>query len=235
MSEKEGIAARLSEQLARVRKLRHPTRSDAKAAEARARLRAWQAVRLARTHADLLGSPRFGDAASFFLTDIYGAHDPSERDAEVQRVVPVMTRLLPEAGLETVADAIELDALSEDLDAAMVTALDGRADRLDAAAYGRAYRKVGRREDRERQIDLIRHLTRSLDRLTHQPFVATTLTLMRKPAKLAGLSDLQSFLERGYAAFRKMGGADEFLELVIARESKLSEALFAGDDSLLGG
>ena len=218
-----------------MKKLRQPARSDVQAAEARARLRAWQSVRLARTHADLLQSPRFGDAASFFLTDIYGSHDPSERDAEVERVVPVMTKLLPDAGLETVADAIELDALSEDLDAAMVTALGGRTDRLDAPAYGRAYRKVGRRQDRERQIDLIRHLTQSLDRLTHQPFVAASLALMRTPAKLAGLGDLQSFLERGYAAFRKMGGAEEFLALVIARESKLSEALFAGDDSLLGG
>jgi hypothetical protein len=57
---------------------------------------------------------------------------------------------------------------------------------------------------------------------------------MRKPARLAGLSKLQSFLERGFAAFRKMGGADEFLRLVIARERKLLNALFAGDDSLLG-
>jgi hypothetical protein len=233
MPEKKEIAARLVEQLTRAKELRLSSRCDPKAAEARARLRAWQSVRLARTHADLLKDPRFGDAASFFLAEIYGAHDAGERDAEVERVVPVMTRLLPEAGLETVADAIELDALSEDLDAAVVKALGGRADRIDAAAYGRAYRKVGRQEDRKRQLDLIQSLGRSLDRLTHQPFLAGTLKLMRRPAKLAGLGDLQSFLERGYAAFRKMGGAEEFLNLVIARESKLSDALFAGDDRLL--
>jgi hypothetical protein len=233
MPEKEEIAARLAEQLARAKELRSATRSDAKAT-ARAALRVWQAERLARTHADLLASPRFGEAAAFFLSDVYGAHDPSERDAEVERVVPVMTKLLPVAGLATVADAIELDALSEDLDAAMVAALGRRIGTLDAAAYGRAYRKVGRREDRTRQIDLIRHLAQSLDRLTHQPFVAGTLALMRKPAKLAGLGDLQSFLERGYGAFRKMGGVEEFLGLVVARESKLADALFAGDDSLLG-
>lgn len=56
---------------------------------------------------------------------------------------------------------------------------------------------------------------------------------MRKPASLAGLTELQSFLERGYAAFRKMGGADEFLALVIGRERQLMDTLFAGDDSLL--
>jgi hypothetical protein len=105
---------------------------------------------------------------------------------------------------------------------------------LDAAAYGSAYRKVGRRSDRERQIKLIQELGRSLDRLAQQPFISTTLTLMRKPARLAGLSKLQSFLERGFAAFRKMGGAEEFLRRVIGRERKLLNALFAGDDGLLG-
>ena len=110
------------------------------------------------------------------------------------------------------ADAIELDALSEDLDAAMVAALGRRVTSLNAADYGRAYRKVGRRADRQRQIDLIQHLGHSLDRLTHQRFVATTLAIMRKPAKLAGLGDLHGFLERGFTAFRKMGNADEFLD-----------------------
>ena len=31
-----------------------------------------------------------------------------------------------------------------------------------------------------------------------------------------------------------MGGAEEFLKLVITRERKLLNTLFAGDDSLLG-
>jgi hypothetical protein len=232
MSENDEIARRIVAELDRASGLRSSARSDPRAAAARQSLRAWQAQRLARTHASLLADPRFAEAATFFLTDVYGPDDPHTRDAEVWRVLPVMTRLLPAAGLETVADAIELDALSEDFDAAMVAAVGKRA--LDASAYGSAYRKVDRRPDRERQIDLIQHLGQSLDRLARRPFVPTTLAMMRKPAQLAGLGGLQSFLERGYAAFRKMGGADEFLQRVIARERALLEALFAGDDSLLG-
>lgn len=233
MSESEEIARRITDQLDRVTGLRSSAQSDPKLAAARQSLRAWQAQRLARTHASLLTNPRFAEAAAFFLTDIYGANDPSSRDAEVRRILPMMVKLLPAAGLETVADAIELDALSEDLDAAMTATIGKRS--LDSATYGRAYRKVDRRKDRERQIDLVQHLGQSLDRLARRPFVTTTLALMRKPAQLAGLGDLQSFLERGYGAFHKMGGADEFLGLVIARERKLLEALFAGDDSLLDG
>jgi hypothetical protein len=233
MSESAEVARRIATELERVSGLRAAARSDPKAAAARQSLRAWQAQRLARTHAALLTTPQYAEAATFFLTDIYGANDPAARDEEVRRVLPAAERLLPAAGLEIVADAIELDALSEDLDAAMVAALGKRATALDAAAYGRAYRKVDRRPDRERQIELIRHLGQALDRLARRPFISTTLAMMRKPAQLAGLGDLQSFLERGYAAFKKMGGADAFLDLVIARERKVLEALFAGDDSAL--
>ncbi|HXZ46373.1 MAG TPA: hypothetical protein VEH02_06565 [Pseudolabrys sp.] len=132
------------------------------------------------------------------------------------------------------ADAIELDALSEDLDSAMIAALGTQVKSLNAAAYGSAYRKVGRRNDREHQIELIQRLGQSLDRLARQPFISTTLALMRKPARLAGLSELQSFLERGYSAFQKMEDASEFLTKVITRERELLNALFAGNDSLLG-
>ena len=156
-----------------------------------------------------------------------------ELDANVRRVVPTMKRVLPAAGLEIVAEAIELEALSEELDFATAAAIGAKANDLSAATYGAAYRKVDRRADRERQIDLIENLGQSLDRLVHKAFVGTTLSLMRKPAQLAGLTELQDFLHRGYKAFIRMGDAREFLEMVIGRERKLLEALFDGDDSQL--
>ena len=182
------IAARIAEQLDRVSGLRSSAQADPKAAAARQRLRAWQSQRLARTHADLLANPQFAEAATFFLTDVYGANDPSTRDAEIQRVVPTAIKLLPAAGLETVAEAIELDALSEDLDAAMVAAL-GR--RVSGTRRRRLWPRLSQGrppQDRERQINLIQHIGQSLDRLARQRFISTTLAVMRKPAPLAGLT-----------------------------------------------
>ena len=225
---------RLNHQLDLAAQANRSVRADRTFEAARQRLRDWQAARLARTHQDLLASPRMGPAASFFLTDLYGSSDLSKLADDVRRIVPVMVKLLPTAGLETVADAIELHALSEDLDIAMVAALGKQISALDAAAYGRAYRKVGRREDRQRQIDLVQDVGQALARLIHQPFVATALGLMRKPAKLAGLSALQDFLQRGYEAFRKIDDPQEFLDTIVSREQKLLQALFAKDDSLLG-
>ena len=233
MSETPDFAGRIAAQLDRAGALRAAAKADPKAAVARQHFRAWQAQRLARTHASLVANPKFAEAATFFLTDIYGANDPARLYDDVRRVLPTVVKVLPAAGLETVSDAIELDALSEELDAAMIKALGKRINGLDAATYGEAYRKVGRRKDRERQIDLIQHVGQSLDRLAHRPFISTALRMMRKPAEVAGFSELQSFLERGYGAFRKMGGADAFLNEVVTCERKLLEALFAGDDSQL--
>jgi hypothetical protein len=58
-----------------------------------------------------------------------------------------------------------------------------------------------------------------------KPFVGATLKLMHRPAHLAGLADLQDFLERGFAAFRRMGGAGEFLAALRARETALMREL----------
>jgi hypothetical protein len=234
VDETDAVVERLGRELARAAALRANVARTPKLEAYRQRLRAWQAVRLARTHADLLASPRMGLAAAFFLTDLYGTQDLTRRDASVRRIVPMMKRLLPLGALESVAEAIELEVLSEDLDIAMAAMLGERTDALAAADYAAAYCKVGRRADRERQIELIDDLGKSLDRLVHQPLIGSALSMMRVPAQIAGLSELHDFLQRGYQAFKKMGDAAEFLERIVGREQRLLEALFAGDDRLLG-
>lgn len=234
MPEKAKTLSRLVDRLETSLRLRGELRLDAEATRRRRLLREWQSARLARTHADLLASPRFHDTAVFFLTELYGAADTGRRDADIARVVPIASKFLPLSGLETVADAIELDMLSETLDWAMVGALGDDVDRLDAARYGAAYRAIDRREERVRQIDLIDHLGHALDRLTHHSFARTALAMMRKPARLAGFGELQTFLETGHGVFRAMGSADDFLTFVVTRERALMEAVLAGDDTPLG-
>jgi hypothetical protein len=233
MDDRQEIIHQLTAQLERAVAVRRAASADPAAAAARDRLRGWQAARLARTHADLLASPRFARSAAFFLSDIYGPNDLGELYAETGRVVPAMSRLLPTGGLTTVAHAIELDAISEELDSAMAAQL-GAAE-IDAAAYGRTYRGVGRRSDRERQIQLIEEVGTALERLSRKPLIGATLAMMRLPARMAGLEALQDFLERGYDAFSGTQGVDEFLTLVVTRERALMNAVFAEDDAPLSG
>jgi len=232
---KEAIYDLLLAELDRAAALRARFTEDTIFGGWRTLLRSWQVARLARTHQDLLASRRFHDAAEFFLIDLYGPKDLSRHIEDVRRILPVMTRVLPESGLLTVAHAMELNVLSESLDGAMVEALGADAAAITEATYAAAYRKVGRTDDRTRQIDLIALLGEALDKLTHQRFIGAAIKMMRKPAELAGLGELQGFLERGYRAFGAMrGGAGEFISIVVARERAISDAILAGDDSVLG-
>jgi hypothetical protein len=184
----------------------------------------WQSDRLTRTYADLAAQGRYRKATAFFLEDLYGPKDFSDRDAAMLRILPVMARVLPAKAVETAALSIEVEALSEELDHRLAAALGEAA--LEEESYAAAYRASATREERMRQISLIVEVGHRLDALVHWPFIGRTLKLMRTPARLAGLSDLQDFLERGFEAFRLMGGAGEFLGTIERREGAILDRLF---------
>jgi len=189
-------------------------------------LKHWQMRRLAGSYADVSSVPRYRAATAFFLDDLYGPKDFSRRDQEMVRILPAMTRILPASAVETAALAIELEALSEDLDQRLARALP--AGPIDEAGYAQAYRAASTRAERERQVELLAEVGQRLDALVRKPLVFRTLKLMRTPARVAGLEDLQEFLERGFQAFRLMDGADEFLALVRARETEFLNRIFSG-------
>ena len=194
-------------------------------------LQRWQADRLARGFAGLLEEPPTAPAARFFLSDLYGDHDVSGRDRDIERVMPLMQRLLPPAMLSIAAGAIELAVLSHAFDLRMAGALqrDGEGPAIDEARYARAYRAVGRTRLRSRQLQLIEQVGHGLAGVVHTPAVAQLLRLARLPARAAGLSHLQSFLERGFDAFGQLPDAHAFVQQIVVRERAVMQRLTAGD------
>ena len=218
-------AARLARNLAAVKRWRAATHGDDVTKEAILRLKAWQSERLAATYPDLLASPRYRAAAHFFMEDLYGPKDFSQRDADVERILPKLTALLPAAALSTLADAVELDELSEELDA-KVLAAHGKGV-ISHLSYATAYADAATPDQRRRQIALIRSIGEALEGLTRIPLLLSTLKLMRGPARMAGLSALQVFLEKGFVTVKEMRGVEEFLAIITRRETVLMERLFA--------
>lgn len=201
------------------------------------RVRAWQAARLAISFADLRDSAKYTQAAEFFLSDLYGEQDVSWRDRDLARMMPTLVRWLPEAMLGTVCDALELDLLSHRLDLQLARVLQGKSSRaptLDIATYGDAYRASCTAAQRAAQIDLLMRVGRELEHIVRVPLVYGVLRIARGPASRAGLGNLQAFLERGFAAFRAMGKADEFLRIIESRERLASRKLFAADAEPFG-
>jgi hypothetical protein len=191
-------------------------------------VKAWQAVRLAATYADILQSSRYVDAANFFLKDLYGAADLSARDQEVKRMLPSLVKLLPKAALRTVVEALEMDALSEQLDNELADELIRYAPQLFESsmptgermgyAYQHCYRTMANVDKRYAQISTVLTIGNSLDKLVRQPMLGGLLAAMAGPAKMAGLANVYDFLWRGFRAFKKMRGAHEFLDIIKTRE-----------------
>ena len=191
-------------------------------------IKEFQQRRFRHTYADLLSSQRHGAACHFFLEELYGPSDFSQRDEQFAKVVPSLVRLFPKQIVDTVASLAELHALSERLDTEMGRHLV--LPMVDATSYISAWRATGRTAQRTMQIELTLNVARSLDSLTRKPLLRNGLRLMRPPARAAGLGELQQFLERGFDTFKAMKGAQDFVATVDRRERELAAALF--DESL---
>ena len=192
-------------------------------------LKRFQTQRLAKSHQDLLESRRYRLATRFFLDDLYGEKDFSQRDQELARVIPTLARFLPESALGTIADAIELDALSEALDQRMAAhGLSQEGAIWSAARYAQAFQAVGCTFERHQQLVLVQKIGQTLDRLVRNPLLGGLLVTMAGPARLAGVPTMHDFLTRGFMAFQSMAGAKDFLKTIGDREKHLSDELLEG-------
>jgi len=187
-------------------------------------LKLYQQQRFKHTYADLLETPRYSPAARFFLDELYGPRDFSQRDAQFVRVVPALVRLFPAEIVHTVDTLARLHAVSESLDSEMARHLSAE---IDSPAYARAWCATARPTDREAQIALTLRVGQALDHYTRKPLIRHSLLMMRGPAGAAGLRELQRFLETGFNAFRAMKGADDFLRLIGERERTFAANAFA--------
>ena len=186
-------------------------------------VRTWQQERLATTHAALLKSPTYGPAATFFLTELYSTADLTQRDADIERVIKILVKFLPDKALRTLAAALEMDALSERMDGLMAAQLRAAQTSnqplvITETSYALAYRAMGQFDLRLRQIELTQEIGLALDKLSRLPLLRRLLRMMSGPAQIGGVGGLHAFLERGYAAFAHMGGAEDFINAIVDQE-----------------
>jgi hypothetical protein len=177
------------------------------------------------THNDLWQSKRFKPAMQFFVDELYGPKDFSQRDNELARVVPKMAKVLPNKGLVSLEAALRMNCLSLELDIALVKKLANKE--INRENYFDCYRHSGDRNKREEQIELLESLGIDLAEVVKISGISTILLLSRKPAKVAGVKSLHEFLEKGFKSFKKLGNVNDFLDPIISRERALMQSLYA--------
>ncbi len=191
-----------------------------------------QSRRFAGTYADLLVRGSYSAASRFFLTELYSDKDYAERDAQFARIAGAIERFFPEHVAGTAGALAQLHAVTEELDQAMAVdwLAQARSDMSEAVRYVMAWRGVARRRERENQIRAVLDIGEKMAKLTRTPGLRMMLRMMRGPAAAAGLSSLQRFLENGFDTFaamaRRPGSAEEFLGIILERESALLDMLF---------
>lgn len=201
-------------------------------------IKRFQAQRFAGTYWDLLASEEFSGAARFFLEELYSDNDYSRRDAQFARIAGGIQTFFPGQVVATAVSLAQLHVLTEELDHQMARAWLEDEDNPDIVnnfplRYARAWKSVARKEDRNRQLDVVLAVGAELDRLTRTRGLRLMLKMMRRPATAAGLGALQSVLETGFDTFAGMSGkgqrAQEFLNLIHKRESHWIALLFEAE------
>jgi hypothetical protein len=217
--------------MARVAALRQQASQCPALAQAVLEVKRFQSQRFAGTYPDLLASPAYGASARFFLTELYGVRDFSLRDQQFVHVASALELTLPQRALATTLALTDLHGLTEELDLAMARHWMAQPDTdSPAARYLACWRAVGRQSERDWQLKTVLRIGQALGELTRKRSLRLMLTLMRKPAQLAGIDALQNFLESGFDHFAGMtdkgGSIRDFLALIGQREAHWIAQLF---------
>jgi len=198
--------------LQQIESARSEARACAVLAGAVREVKRYQSRRFAATYQDLLTSDNAGRCARFFLEELYSERDYTQRDAQFARVAGVIEATFPESVIDLTVTLAKLHLATESLDLQMAHVWRDTPHLTDGERYARAWRALNRCAERQWQLDTVLGIGRELGKLTRKPTLRLLLKMMRQPAKVAGLGDLQRFLEGGFERFAELAKRPEALK-----------------------
>ena len=208
--------------MARVDELRRLADDNTGLATALQNIKTYQSSRFAHTYQDLLASKNDGGCARFFLEELYSERDYSLRDAQFAKVAGAIELTFPKHVIDVAVALAELHATTERLDHAMARCWHHTNDASPNQRYLKAWNSVGEPATRDWQLQTVLRIGQSLAELTQKRGLRVLLKVMRRPADIAGLGDLQTFLEIGFDRFGLLTETDKqakhFLATIHERE-----------------
>lgn len=189
---------------------------------------AWQLDYMLPFYEGLRASADYAAAVDFVVSDLTGI-GISERDHDIARVVPIMSRMLPAKALRTMASAMRLNARVLDINLSICRHLfmDRPADAdISESDYCSACRRASQLDECLELVHLIEQIGHSLDHVIRIPMIGLTLKAMRGPSRLAGFGALQRFLEKGYKTFHAIEDVDQFLDDITLRMTEVFTRIY---------
>ncbi|PIQ55111.1 MAG: hypothetical protein COW02_03690 [Comamonadaceae bacterium CG12_big_fil_rev_8_21_14_0_65_59_15] len=182
----------------------------------------YQSQRFATTYQDMLTSDIYGRCARFFLEELYSECDYTQRDAQFAKVAGVIDATFPEPVIDLTVTLAQLHLATETLDLRMAQVWREAPHLVAGQRYARAWAALDSQADRQWQLDTVLGIGRELGKLTRKPTLRLLLKMMRQPAKVAGLGELQRFLESGFDHFAELSkrpqALKDFLSTIQTRE-----------------
>jgi len=230
----EAASTQIRQAIGSVEELRAEAAQSVELSRALHDIKTLQAKRFAATYHDLLNSPTYSGCAQFFMTELYSERDYDQRDRQFAKIAGAIEMAFPQPVIATTVALARLHQITETLDLAMARQWQREQAPSRAIRYYRAWRVLNCPQQRQWQLDTVLSIGRKLGELTRRRSLRLLLKMMRHPAELAGLSDLQTFLENGFDRFRQIAKADEtlqtFLDTIQTREAGWITALESIDE-----
>lgn len=209
--------------LAKAKELREAVKNNPELYAAKAALKKYQTERIKITHKNLLENEETKGAATFFLSEVYSDKDLSKRDQDLTSLIPIIEKTFPEKTLGTIAMAMELDHLTENLDIQMAMHL---GQEFTEEEYTEAFKSIGSKEDRLRQLEMVQTLGDSLAGIVKIRGLFPLVKMMRKPARMAGLEEIHDFIEQGFGLFKDTKDPKAFITGIIDKERQIMEEIY---------
>lgn len=188
----------------------------------------WQLQYLLPFFSDLYERDGYAPAIDFTMSDLAGV-GISNRDRDLERAAPAITRMLPLRALATIATAAEMNARVLKVNIAICRCLLVNNELpvvITERDYCVACRNASSLAECVELVRLITGLGKTLKSLIKVPMIGMTLRAMRAPAHAAGFGALQDFLENGYFTFKQIPDIDHFLGEIEGRMVEVFERIY---------
>jgi hypothetical protein len=181
------------------------------------------------THAELLRSPVYRPLCEFFLDDLYASPDIASRATALRSLADLVRPVLGPWMYEGACGLVELQSLSDRLDARLAEQLerDDASTSFGAADFETAYVRSSDYSDRLRQVGLTTESNTFVHALSRHRSAGFLLALARRLGSLRRLDSLFRTLERGYRSYRGVADIRPFNDAMRAGEVAYLDALYA--------
>ncbi len=228
VSDRKSAATKFRQQIRRSNEWHVEYLDDAQLLKNYDRFANWQLQYLLPFFGDLYERDGYAAAIDFTMSDLAGV-GISNRDRDLERAAPAITRMLPLQALATIASAAEMNARVLKVNIAICRCLLENNE-LPVVIMERDYcvacRKASSLAECVELVRVITGLGKTLKSLIKVPMIGMMLRAMRVPAHAAGFGALQEFLENGYFTFKQIPDIDHFLGEIEDRMIRIFERIY---------